>query len=435
MLGFHEAIADAVALFQHFSHKEVLTRQIRSTRGDLERESMLGVLARQFGEALHQHGALRQYLGEKKEGGRWEPIKPDPQAIRREKEPHGLGAILVVALFRAFVKIYNRRVADLRRIATGGTGVLPVGEISEDLGNRMAAEASKAARHMLTMCIRALDYIPPFDLTFGEYLRALVTADYDLVRNDDLQYRVSIISAFRDWGIYPGDVLSISVDSLLWSPPEVQAFDTSRCCSPADKLHKCPLFNPDAVLGHNDAWGTHRDRLRCFINMHKRSRQLQDWITEVMDPDAALYLGIDLDSSRKAPNRSIERDSQGRPCFEVNSLRPCRRIGPDGQERADLVVEIVQKRKAFFDTATQDALDEGRQNWSDARQDFFFLGGCTLVIDQETGDVRYCVRKSIHQQDRLEAERQYRRSRLNASPGNSLVDYPTVNPFRFLYAD
>ena len=436
VLAFHEAIADAVAVFQHFSHPEVLTRQIRSTQGNLERESMLGVLARQFGEAMHQRGALRQYLGEKKDGGRWEPIKPDSQAIRREKEPHGLGAILVAALFRAFVKIYNNRVADLRRIATGGTGVLPVGEISQDLGNRMAAEASKAARHMLTMCIRALDYIPPFDLTFGEYLRALVTADYDLVRNDDLQYRVSIISAFRDWGIYPGDVRSLSVGSLLWSPPEVQAFDTPLRWSPADKLHEDPLFNPDAVLGHNDAWGTNRDRLRCFINMHKRGRQLQDWITEFIDPGAAPYMGIDLDSSPNAPpNRSIERDSQGRPCFEVNSPRLCRRIGPDQQERADLVVEIVQKRKAFFDPERQDDLDNGRQDWSGARQDFFFLGGCTLVIDQETGDVRYCVRKSIHQQDRLEAERQYRRSQPHASPGNSLVDCPTVNPFRLLHVE
>ena len=36
------------------------------------------------------------------------------------------------------------------------------------------------AERLLTICIRALDYCPPTDITFGEYLRALVTADYDL---------------------------------------------------------------------------------------------------------------------------------------------------------------------------------------------------------------------------------------------------------------
>ena len=65
--------------------------------------------------------------------------------------------------------------ADLRRIATGGTGILPPGDIHPDLVDRLADEAAKSASHVLRMCIRALDYCPPVDLTFGEYLRALIT--------------------------------------------------------------------------------------------------------------------------------------------------------------------------------------------------------------------------------------------------------------------
>ena len=47
------------------------------------------------------------------------------------------------------------------------------------------------------MCIRALDYCPPVDLTFADYLRGLITADADLVADDDWHYRVAIIEAFR----------------------------------------------------------------------------------------------------------------------------------------------------------------------------------------------------------------------------------------------
>ena len=43
------------------------------------------------------------------------------------------------------------------------------------------------------MCIRALDYCPAVDITFGEYLRALITADLDAVPNDPL------ITALRSW--------------------------------------------------------------------------------------------------------------------------------------------------------------------------------------------------------------------------------------------
>ena len=99
-------------------------------------------------------------------------------------EPHTRGAVLVSAVFAAFLTIYQSRCADLIRLATNGSGILPGGEISVDLANRLASEASKTAEHVLNMCIRALDYCPPVNLEFGDYLRAIITADRDLVRDD-----------------------------------------------------------------------------------------------------------------------------------------------------------------------------------------------------------------------------------------------------------
>ena len=90
----------------------------------------------------------------------WRPVKPDPSPYPTVTEPHDRGALLVAALFTAFLTIYEDRIGDLMRIATGGTGVLPDGDLHPDLVDRLADEAAKAARHMLTMCIRALDYLP-----------------------------------------------------------------------------------------------------------------------------------------------------------------------------------------------------------------------------------------------------------------------------------
>ena len=84
--------------------------------------------------------------------------------------------------------------------------MLAQGEIPVDLADRLTDEASKVAGQVLSMCIRALDYCPPIDITFGEYLRALITADFDLVRDDPRGYRVAFISAFRDRGIFPSNV-------------------------------------------------------------------------------------------------------------------------------------------------------------------------------------------------------------------------------------
>ena len=78
--------------------------------------------------------------------------------------------MLVAGLYDAFLSIYEKRSEDLFRIATGGRGVLPEGHIHPDLGDRLAREASETAAHFLQVAVRAIDYCPPVDITFAEYL-------------------------------------------------------------------------------------------------------------------------------------------------------------------------------------------------------------------------------------------------------------------------
>ena len=220
-LAFHEAFADIVALFQHFSFPNVLRHQIARNKGNLASRNLLGELAQQFGEAVGNYGALRSAIGEyDKTTGRWEPHHPYPREYDTETEPHARGAILVAAVFDAFLAIYNSRSADLMRIAGNATSSHPGSNLSPDLVNRLADEAAKSAQHVLNVCIRALDYCPPVDINFGDYLRAIITADLDLVPDDDRGYRIAFIEAFRRRGIYPRNVKGLSVESLRW--PDVE---------------------------------------------------------------------------------------------------------------------------------------------------------------------------------------------------------------------
>ena len=168
---------------------------------------------------------------------RWEPLVPDPAEYRTITEPHARGAILVAAVFDAFLTIYRARIADLLRIATGGTGVLPAGALHPDLVARLADEAAKTAQHILTMCIRALDYCPPVDLTFGDYLRAMITADADLVPDDGRNYRIAMIEAFRRRGIFPQGLRSFSEENLRWPEGVARSLDVGAL---AQKLREFP---------------------------------------------------------------------------------------------------------------------------------------------------------------------------------------------------
>jgi hypothetical protein len=159
--------------------------------------------------------ALRSYLG-KVVDGVWTPVKPDPTLLQQTSEPHERGAILVAAVFGAFTKVYQARTRDLFRIATEGTGVLRQGDIHPDLVGRLAEEAQRAADRALQMCIRAIDYCPAVGITFGSYLRAIITADYDMNPVDRQNWRLAFIESFREWGISPQGTRSMAEDSLLW---------------------------------------------------------------------------------------------------------------------------------------------------------------------------------------------------------------------------
>ncbi|HEX2254856.1 MAG TPA: hypothetical protein VHQ65_16445 [Thermoanaerobaculia bacterium] len=406
-LAFHEAFADLVALFQHFSFPEALRQQIATTRGDLSQQNRLAELAQQFGYAVGRYGALRDALGTRDEKTKqWHALEPDPASLARASEPHTRGAILVAAVFDAFLAIYKRRIADLLRIASGGSGILPPGDLHPDLVDRLADAAAKTARQFCRMAIRALDYCPPVDVTFGDYFRALVTADADLVPSDPLGYRVAVIESFRRWGIYPEGVRSLSEDSITWwSPPPEQAACLAGALPEIGELRgMCP-----------DLWlDTDRRELweRGLANRQAIHRRL------ARHRDAGRCCGLALTGG--AP-RSIRRH-RGKPAFEVLSVRPAYRLGPARRTIADLVIEITQERDAWFDEAVQARADAGEA--VAAKPDFTFRGGATLLVDLQTGVVRHSIGKGITSRSRMDQQRRYLWGRQQATSGNAAFAGP-----------
>ncbi|MBI4965791.1 MAG: hypothetical protein HY913_21115 [Desulfomonile tiedjei] len=396
VLALHEAFADIVALFQHFTYPEALRRQIARTRGDLQSQNLLGELAFQFGQAIGRYGALRSALGHHDpETQEWIPEKPDPGMLLRTTEPHERGKILVAAVFEAFLTIYKWRIADLLRIASGGSGQLSPGELHPDLVERLAQEAAKTAGHVLHMCIRALDYCPPVDVDFGDYLRALITADADLVMNDRYNYRLAMVEAFRRRGIYPNDVSSLSVDSLLWHSPD----------SNEQKAFLKVFRNPARLRKLVPDWGLTTSRKKIFEQARRSQKLLHGWFTDASGSEAANVARIVLD--RNAPE-AFHRDREGVPSLEIHSVRPARRIGPGGQTVTELVVEMTQRRKGYYDPEIQDKVDRGVFAPRDRpAPDFWFRGGCTLLVNPDNAEVRYCIQKRIRSDTRLERVRRY----------------------------
>lgn len=367
VLAFHEAFADIVALFQHFSLegalREALRSQIAENQGKLNQESLLSGIAVQFGRNTGERGALRSFVGR----------TPSPKDYTEHQAPHKRGAVLVSAVFDAFLQIYKRKAVTPIRLATAGSEVLPLGMLQSDLVDELARVATSVASQVLQMCIRALDYCPPVDITFGDFLRAVITADKDLVPYDPHGYRVAFASAFRARGIYPEGVKTVAVDPLCWEPPLAQF----------EKL--------SAVLeGISLDWDMESDRQRSWTSSRANARQVHKWLTNpqrVSDSELTM-LGLRRNPDSNYPVKMKDGSvvtMDLRP-IEVHSIRPLQRVGPDGQLLAQVVVELTQAMRSKED------------------EQLILRGGCTLIIDATKGLVTYMVRKRADQYARMERQ-------------------------------
>ncbi|MFZ5959992.1 hypothetical protein ACOXVJ_21030 [Pseudomonas knackmussii] len=412
-LAFHEAFADIVALLMHFTLPEAVSSQLAAQHGNLAERTWLSGLARQFGEATGRYAALRDAIDDKGSDG-----QPDPMRLAHLSEPHERGAVLVAAVFDAFVTVYQKRTADLFRLARVETTqmALPV-----ELVERLTGEAVKAADHVLRMCIRALDYLPPVDVHFGEFLRAIVTADNDLIPNDPLNYRLAMIQAFRRRGILPDKCLSLAPDSLLWE-------------TPSGKLGELRL----PVSAGEDSKGAKLDltpqyrRPESYQQAKENRRQIWHWLLkckgERVEWEQALGVFLVSSSARRILGTLFPNSAGAAPAVEVHSVRSSRRSGPDGQDLRQLIVEVTQRREGYFD-ASQQRLRDGGPLAHREGGDFTFRGGATLIIDLRDGALRYIVRKSIDDNDRLEAQRRF----LQAGSASLALTYRGIrrgdNPF------
>ncbi len=428
--ALHEAFADVVALFQRFSYTSILEHQIARTGGNLEKQNLLGQLAQQFGQAVGGRGALRDALGSYKNGV-WEPRKPDPKALESALEPHERGAILVAAIFGAFLSIYRERSKDLFRIASNGTGIIAGGDLQPDLVRRLAREAAQAADGVLRMCIRALDYMPPVDVTFGDFLRGIITGDFDAHPEDPYNYRVAFVQSFRDWGIFPENVRSLSVDSLRhprmdqiavsppprrsrrpssprniekisWMQQEVTRLLEGTWMPSAQNASlngpsassKRSFFDYSGDGAHNIQkleikWDLGSSRKDVHDRMKKNARLFHAWLTRGPIHGVLEEFGLTLDP--QAPP-SVYRGRDGKtPAIEVHSVRVAQRPGPHGEISTDLVVEIVQRRRGFLKEGGQGAYDHAPEADPNVDGDFRFRRGCTLIIDTSRCVIRYAI--------------------------------------------
>jgi hypothetical protein len=160
------------------------------------------------------------------------------------------------------------------------------------------------------------------------------------------------------------------------------------------------------------SWDLHFDRNRAYSASRENARILHEWLNSSNVTDA------EVESLGFFRGKGITRDVAGiegtLSPFEVHSVRPARRISPDGEQVVDLIVDITQ-------------------SWTPlgAPPQPKFWGGCTLLIDLEALQLRYCIRKRVDQPDRINSEKTFRAAMSHSTlRGTYFDDLPNASePF------
>ncbi len=442
--AFHEAFADLVALFQHFSFPEVLRHQIAKTRGDLKRQNLLGELAQQFGKAIGSYGSLRDAIGEFDREGNWKPLTPDPDAYLTVMECHERGALLVAAVFDAFLNIYQTRVQKLMRIATGGTGLLPEGELHPDLVDEMANTAAKAASDVLRICIRALDYCPPMDLTFGDYLRAIVTADFDMVADDMHGYRVAFVEAFQKRGISAPGIKSMAVEDLLYPryPAKLASQDEAEFVESLRSLKELVGYLTD----RKGVYERTKDLIRGKSGLHRIIEER--FVASGQARDFSAFTGLMFPGNKTQTEKlGLEYAylTSKSASFAIGNVSLANRVTPDGNIVNHVVLTLIQKRGVRFKVNDREvSVDEAGFFVPDktkpeqrGEHHIIFRGGCTLIFDLDALRLRYAITKDIDDRGRMIRQFKYEQGMLvedNQTYFDSNSMAALAGPFAFTHS-
>ncbi len=338
--AWSEAIADLVALLLHFQLEGVLESVIAASRVRLDDSSPLVEVAGQFGRSTRQRAALRTALA-----------NPDASALANETEPYKRATALVAAVFHGFFRTYEEETRRLIVLATNGTGVLAPGNVPPALVDAVSHETRRLSDRLLTICIRAIDYLPPVDLTFGDFIRALITADADLFPTGHSTLRQRLVEGFHRFGIHADGVWTLSESALRLEPA-------------ARPLMGMPV-DAERVL------------LDCFDLRPRTATR-----TAPESPSASRWLS-------RGPGWARELTKWGKANAASLGLRadlPVRarhfhtsvRFDEDGQPRIDIVAQFLQSVEVSV---------------SGRRLPLQLWGGATVVADA-SGAIRYVVSRA-----------------------------------------
>jgi hypothetical protein len=232
-LAIHESVADLVALTRSMQNDQLRDQVLRDPEWRITQTNQFTALAEEFGKALSEGRTyyLRNAYNDRSLGG--------DNAVAGD-EPHELAEVLTGALYAVLVSDYEQ----LERHSIDG-GMEEIPARGKALGT--------AARRFERFVFRALDYLPPGDVSFADFVRAVLSADA-------AAYREASHEPYRE--VLRGQALT---RQIVLDPEELSVdvdFEDPAISDPAlsfESLLASDWYAYEFVTAHRDLFGIPED--------------------------------------------------------------------------------------------------------------------------------------------------------------------------------
>ena len=204
--AFHEFLGDLAAILIAFRNNPFRWQIAEATRGDLEADNPLASLAEEFGKNIGDQPYLRSALDRNDAQG-----KLTYDAVKNDQRQHYMSQVLTRAMFdiiRHLMAYYMTQRKESPKDALWST-----------------------IRRMQCMAVQPLDLLPPVDVLFADYARAVLRAEQIANPTDPDGYRKMMIDVFVDRGI-------LSADEAVELKEPVTLFD---------RLNQAVFYDPQSI--------------------------------------------------------------------------------------------------------------------------------------------------------------------------------------------
>jgi hypothetical protein len=190
-LALHEAVADLTALTLALRCGPLRETVLQQTGGDLKGRTAFSKVAEEFGRASDSRSDALRSLFNRRTLDPNDESKDEfgnPNRVARN-EPHDLSEVLSGAFYNVLIKFFE----EIRKE-------------KDESGNPYNINKALwvAAERLKRMIFRALDYLPPGEVSFADYGRAIIAADQASHPNDK-QERQWICDEFLERHMITGE--------------------------------------------------------------------------------------------------------------------------------------------------------------------------------------------------------------------------------------